>query len=238
MSICFDFSVRDARKLLCGLVFFELFLVMVFAVDSLLGSPSLNFKWFVNLDEEGNLPAWFSAIQLFMIGSVFLLKSRHRRAGHAPAARFFLVVGVGFIFLSADEAAKGHEMIHFVLGKIFKGDGPYWIYFYVVIAAILFLIFHRSIIAMWNRYRHESILMATGFGLIVLGAAVLERMSFAFLRSGSTPVGYGIEVAIEEFLEMFGASVILYGAMLLLLHDSRVAICPDHGDSQDASIPD
>lgn len=220
MRVCFDFTIRDARKLLYGLLLIEICLVLAYAFVNIVGFPSLNFIWFVNLDEEGNFPAWFSAMQLFMIGLVFLLNSRLRKPREVPSAWFFRTVGAAFIFLSADEAAKVHENLHFVLASIFKGDASYWIYFYAVIAVALVLVFHRSMIAMAKQYRRESHLMAVGLVVIILGAVVLETVSFMFLRSGSTPGWYLIEVAVEEFLEMFGCSIVLYGAVLLLLRDA------------------
>jgi len=63
--------------------------------------------------------------------------------------------------------------------------------------------------------------MAIGMGFVVLGGVGLEAIGYQFLRSGSTPLLYSAEVALEEFLEMSGASVTLYGAILLLLYKSR-----------------
>jgi hypothetical protein len=60
-------------------------------------------------------------------------------------------------------------------------------------------------------------------GFVLLGGVVLEAISNQFLRSDSTPILYTVEVALEEFLEISGASVTLYGAILLLLHESRIA---------------
>ena len=60
-------------------------------------------------------------------------------------------------------------------------------------------------------------------GFVLLGGVVLEAISNQFLRSDSTPLLYTVEVALEEFLEISGAIVTLYGAILLLLHESRIA---------------
>jgi len=58
-------------------------------------------------------------------------------------------------------------------------------------------------------------------GFFLLGGVGLEAIGYQFLRSGSTPLLYSAEVALEEFLEMSGASITLYGTILMLLHKSR-----------------
>lgn len=217
-----DVSVKDAKKLFVGLVLFEIFLALIFVGNLALGSPSLNFKAFVDLDGEGNFPAWFSAAQLFLVGFVFLLKSRQSGLERPPSSFFFLTVSAGFVFLSADEAAKIHELIWGVLDQmIFKGgQSYYWILLYALLGLLFVIVSFRSLIAMWVNYRKEAILFMSGMALIVLGAVFLETISFMVLRDNLTGTGYLAEVVCEEFLEMFGASVILYGALLLLLNDS------------------
>jgi len=227
MRLYCDFTVRDANKLLIGLILFELCLVLIFAADTLLGSPSLSIKQLFDLDGEGNLPAWFSSVQLFLIGLVFLLRSRQPDPVHSPSPLFLLMVSAGFIFLSADEAASIHEKISVLFKHVewmprFKGDHGLWVFIYTFIGLILLLANFRTLASMWNRYRHATSIMAIGMVFVLFGVIGLEAISYQFLRDGSTPLLYSAEVALEEFLEMSGASVTLYGAILLLLHDSRV----------------
>ena len=224
MRLSFDFSVRDATKVFFGLIFLDLCLVSIFAAAILLGSPS--WRILFNLDREGNIPAWFSSVQLFLTGMIVLLRSREIDPGHSPSRLFFLAVGTGFIFLSADEAASIHEtigraLIHVEWMPRFKGGHGIWIFVYALIGLILLLACFRRLAAIWNRYRHATSIMAMGLGFALLGAVGLEAISYQFLRSGSTPLLYLVEVALEEFLEMSGASIMLYGALLLLLEDSR-----------------
>jgi hypothetical protein len=49
----------------------------------------------------------------------------------------------------------------------------------------------------------------------VTGAAVIESVGYKMLSTGSTLSLYRAEVAAEEFLEMMGASFILYAVLLL-----------------------
>jgi hypothetical protein len=227
MRLYCDLTVRDANKLLFGLILFELSLVLIYSADTLLGSPSWSIQQLFDLDGEGNIPAWFSSVQLFLIGLIFLLRNRQTDLDHSPSPLFFLMVSTGFIFLSADEVASVHEKISVTLKHVeymprFKGDHGMWIFIYALICVILFLATFRSLAAMWNRYRHATFMMAVGMGIAVLGGVFLEVISYQFLRGGLTPLLYSVEVALEEFLEMSGASVMLCGAILLLRRESRV----------------
>jgi hypothetical protein len=225
-SIDYGFSPQDTKKLFAGLVIFEILLVLIFAADTLLGHPIRPIRILFDLDGEGNIPAWFSSVQLFIVGLVFLLIGRQTNPDQRPSALLFLILVLGFIFLSADEAASIHEKITGALKDIqwvprFKGDHGIWVFIYPLIGFTLFLAFYRQLIAMWNRYRYTTLIMAAGMGIFLIGALGLEIISFQFLRSGSFPLLYKVEVAFEEFFEMLGVSVILYGAMLLLREKKR-----------------
>ena len=52
----------------------------------------------------------------------------------------------------------------------------------------------------------------------LLGGVVLEIISYEYLRVNESSNVYLLEVAMEEGLEMIGASFMLYSAMLLALH--------------------
>lgn len=93
-----DFNVRDLNKLLLGMVFIELLFVVVYVLNVLWGSPSWVITKLVDLDDEGSIATWFSSMQLFVVGLLFFLKSRHANAIELPSATFFCILGLGFIF--------------------------------------------------------------------------------------------------------------------------------------------
>jgi hypothetical protein len=195
MRLYFDFTLRDAKRLFLRLTFFELFLVLIFCADALLGSPIWSIKKLFDLDGEANIPAWFSSIQLFMIGLVLLIKSLQSNLDHSFSRLFFPIVSIGFIFLSADEMASIHEKINGMLKYVefiprFKGDHGIWIFIYVLTGLILFLANFRTLVAIWNRYRHATLIMTIGMGIILIGGVMMEVISYQFLRSGSTPLLY------------------------------------------------
>jgi len=220
MGLHLYFTPRDAKYLLFGLILVEILLVAIFVADALLGQPIWTIHVLFHLDGEGNIPAWFSSVQLFLIGLVFVLKGRQSNLDYRPSSLFCLIVGAGFIFLSVDEVAAIHEKITHVLTAIawvprFKGDHGVWIFIYILVGASLCFATYRDLMAMWKRWRSATSFLAVGMGFFVIGAVGLEIISFQFLRSGSTPSLYQVEVALEELLEMSGESIMLYGALLL-----------------------
>lgn len=225
MNSRIEFDAAGAKKLLLWSILLELGFVFVYGADILLDTPIWTIHRLFDLDGEQNLPAWFSSVQLFLIGVVFWLKSRQCNTGEAPSSLFFLLVGLGFIFLSADEAASIHEQVSAILKKNtsmprFKDGNGIWIFVYGTLAVALAFANFRPVVAMWSRYRRETRIMTAGMGLLALGAVCLEIVGYQYLRTGTTPMLYALEVAFEEFFEMCGASITLYGALLLLLNDS------------------
>lgn len=77
----------------------------------------------VDLDNEANLPTWFSSAQLLAAGLIsFLIHVDRRGAGEKFAVHW---VGLGFVmlYLSLDETAGLHELMSLPLRELFGFDG-------------------------------------------------------------------------------------------------------------------
>jgi hypothetical protein len=221
MRLNYDFTAQHAKQLFVGLVVIEIMLVVAYLAGVSLGHPTK----FFDLDGESNLPAWFSSMQLLLISQVIFLKAYQQDIAIEPSRWFWLLGSVGFMFLSADDAAQIHETLGRVLAHVvwlprFKMGHGVWIFIYVFIGMIVLALTAREFSAMWNRYRRATVLMVAGVALAIAGGVILEIVSYQYLRSGSTPQLYVLEVAFEEFFEMLGASITLYGAILLLIGES------------------
>lgn len=210
---------EDAKRLLVVLIVFECLLVAIFAFDTFVDHGLNIVGQFFDLDGEATIPAWFSSMQLSIIALVFLLKARQ------PSSETVLltVLGLGFLFLSADEAATIHESINPILAwrvewlPRFRFNHGIWIFLYLAAAVAALLPLRRQLVALWLAYRFEASLMMTGLALFVAGGIGLEIVAYQFLGATLTPRLYPIEVAAEEFLEMSGMSVVLFGALLMLI---------------------
>lgn len=227
MKIYFDLAIRDLNKLFLGLILVELLLVAGYVLNVLWGSPSWIVTKLIDLDDEGSIATWFSSMQLFVVGLLFLFKSRHANAVELPSAAFFCILGLGFIFLSIDEAAAIHEKINIALKQIalmprFKGDHGIWIYVYVLLAGTFLVLTLRNFIVLWKHSRRIAFIVVIGLLTFVTGAVLLEIIGYQFLRDDMASWRYVTEVALEEFLEMLGISIVLYGVLLLLIEVNAI----------------
>ena len=228
MKVGFEFTERDVRRVLFWLIAFETAFALLAGANALMGAPSWLVNQLFNLDLDSNVPAWFSSVQFFVTALVFFYMSAHpdRRQ---PSPRALLMVGAAFLFLSVDEAASIHERISIVLRNNqtvprFSGGHGVWISIYAVIGIVLLLLNVKGLLALWRRHRQATVAMVLGFATLVLGGVGLEIVSYEFLRGGESPLLYAAEVIAEEFLEMAGASVTLYGAILLMGQRMRAPV--------------
>jgi len=129
-------------------------------LDKLFGSPVQELSILVNLNREGNLPTWYSSLQLFVGGSLLGLVGSllglftwrnfdwyHRRSWLLPALPLL------FWLMSLDEVAQVHEKIgvmshaavtHGDLDQTMFPKTGYWVI--VVGAPLLPLFQHRAIV--------------------------------------------------------------------------------------------
>lgn len=185
-----------------------------------LGYPSQFLHHAFYLDKEANIPTWFSSSQLLLIAIIVLIAAFADDAESKPSRWFFILIAFGFIFLSVDEAAFLHEQFSMRLKKLdwmprFSGDHGSWIVMYAAAGIAVILANLHNILACANRYRKETMVAGLGGAILVSGAVGAEIVGFEIARD-ATDLTYVIEVLVEEFLEMLGATVMLYAAFLLL----------------------
>jgi len=225
MSFLCPIIAKDANKTLAVLISLEVLFCIIYLADFLLGQPSWWIHDLFDLDGETNIPAWFSTIQLFIIGYMILLIGCHDNHHPPPSKVGTNLIGLGFIFLSMDEASSIHEKLTWVfynnpMVPYFDGRHGVWIVVYGCIAIILILFLHKDIWAVWKAFRLESLIFILGMFIYLFGSAGMETLTFFYLDE-KNPLLYTFEVVIEEFLEMSGASILLYSVLLLAIKKSN-----------------
>lgn len=202
--------------LLCNIA-----LITMYFMSSVINSWVLQ-TWF-DLDSEVSVPTWFSASQLLVAGILMCLMSDYAGRHGWPSAFFCLTVGVGFIALSADEASGIHERLTYLAGRyapwvpMVQGHRAAWIFLYGVTGAAFMVLHRRNLLMMWRNHRQASMVMAGGFATIAAGGVLVEVAGFYAL----VPIE-SVQVALEEFLEILGGSIILVGAMIFLSSAARL----------------
>ena len=213
----FKSKARYANRVVASIVLFELCLILVYWVDILIGEPE-PFHRLVNLDGEANIPAWFSSSQLLFGCLVAWVTALLQGSRNRPSGLFLFMIGSCFILMSMDETAQLHEGITGIIGTRYVDWLPTFLLTHAEIIALLLILalaglrfMWRDLKAIWRWSRRESVLALAGMCVFMLGAAGIETLGYKFLQLGS--LVYKIEVTIEEFMEMFGASLVVYAAL-------------------------
>ncbi len=224
-----SFTIRHAKMLLACLISISLLLTLVhlltlFFPFDFLGKRTQTPLFLFNMDNEGNIPSWFASSLLLIAGMVYLFVSWLRRSAPKPSSFFFLVVGLGLIFLSLDESAGIHEKVGGILNLLphtpsFRGERGHWMFPYLILGLILCLMFFRDVFALLRALPRTSRLIFAGVMIFLIGAVGLEIISYEYLRRIASKKIYMMEVALEEFFELLGVSIIIYAGLLLALGD-------------------
>jgi hypothetical protein len=197
-------------------------LVVVLAIDVAIGLAHLiNLNGmpifdrslrFFDLGGEQNLPTWWSAVKLFLVGALLALLLPRLAADR----RSFLVIGaaaLAFAFLSLDELASIHEFI----GRRTRFDGlpvsGLWPFLFGVAGIAVVAVLVVAGRPIWAKDRMAAACIVGGLAAYVLFAASLDLV--VNLGPSSDPLVAVISF-FEEMGEMIAASVMLYGAWRLV----------------------
>lgn len=210
-----DYFPFHPRILLFYLLCFNLILSLMYTISVLSGSWYLQ-KWF-DLNDEVSIPTWHSSSQLLVSGLLILAAIKYRHERFSPQRGLYLIVGLGLIFLSADEASIIHESLNSLSKKyatfvpLFDGRHGAWITLYGVLFLIIAISQIKNIELMWKNYRDSFVIFSVGLITLVAGAVLVEITMYYSLFSSSI-----VQVSIEEFLEMAGGSIILVSSLVFL----------------------
>lgn len=103
----------------------------------------------------------------------------------------------------------------------FEGDNGIWIFLYLIIAIILGLLARPTILSFWRTYTRQAIIILSGFVVLLIGAVGLEIIGYQYLQGPEQTFLYSVEVALEEFFEMAGVSIMLYGTILCAIRNTE-----------------
>jgi len=214
--------MKFQQKVLALGITCEIILVSIYWFDvATAGHFSLLHSLF-DLDSEGNIPAWFSSSQLFCVALTYWASALRKRRLDRPSRIFFVLTGLAAAYVSSDETAQIHERITAWVGKRYVD----WVvplaaenFFFVMIAVALMMVICQLLAAdlllLWNNHRRITLIAALGIVIGLTGGMGVETLGYKLLRGQTDSMWYKIEVTVEEFMEMFGASLVLFSALSL-----------------------
>jgi hypothetical protein len=211
-----------ALRILIGTLIFELLLVVVYWFDALNGGRFQFVHALFDLDGEGNIPAWFSSAQLILIAVVLWTRALRQPREGKPSKAFFFLAGGAAVYASMDETAQIHETVTAWLGRRYVDWLPHFTltHFWIVMVAVavamtLIQIFANDLLIIWREHRRLALTAMLGICIGLGGAMGVETIGYKLLHGVKTTLWYKGEVTIEEFMEMLGASLILFAALKL-----------------------
>jgi hypothetical protein len=173
---------------------------------------------FLDLDQEGNLPSWFSAT-LWTFAALLAFGASSQRQKTQRARNRWTALGVLYLFLSMDEMSAFHEMLGIALRRVsvFVSVFHYaWLAYGFAFTAAVAAYFAPFVLRL-PRYVLGCIAVAAG--VYLFGAVFLEWFA-GKVRDGVLSYPFGLsefhEIIVEEFLEMLGVIILIHGLLMYL----------------------
>jgi tetratricopeptide (TPR) repeat protein len=178
----------------------------------------------VDLDREHNLPSWFSGLQLAAIG-VACGAAFH---GEGPGRRLrgvWALLAAGFFYLSFDEISVLHESIlreetleALPGASLLRGLPPWQLVFAPAAAGAALTLGYVFVSRLWTTPLARAAALA---GVALWGGAFMfEGTAIAVAIPQDW---YRVEVALEEFCEMAGATMLLAAILAYVVAPGREA---------------
>lgn len=210
-----EWGCGTRKPVLIALVFAELVFAAAFIFIRM--RPEYYLKAF-DIDNERNFTAIFSAVQFVWIAGVIASFLMVPGMIIKPLRILAWAAAAGFVFLGVDEYKQVHEQLSNILIPYewlprLKEDVGAWIPVYAIIAAFLLFLFRKATLMAARLYPRPSCLFVVGLALLFLGSVGCEIIAFEFLAQNRADPLYPFAVAAEEFLEMSGASLMLFAAL-------------------------
>lgn len=173
----------------------------------------------VHLNNESNLPTWFSTVLLLGCAAMLAVIASAARRGALTHPGHWIFLAFIFLLLSIDESARVHERTIVPLRRALDTGGLF--YYAWVVPAIGFLVvlaaaYLRFLLALPPPVRTlvvcaAAVYLGGALGVEMLGAAWAEA-------HGATGLEYDLLVTVEESLEI-GGLVIFAFALLQFMSD-------------------
>jgi cytochrome bd-type quinol oxidase subunit 2 len=155
---------------------------------------------FFDLDEEESFGTWFSSGILLMAAVLLAHQARILRAEGESWHKWWLVLAIGFCFMSVDEVAGMHEYMNTMM------EETPWT---VVGFPILLLVALAYLPFLWHHRGRTGLLFLLAGAVYGGGAVGVEHFTDADVNS----LHYNMWTALEEGMEMAGVIVFIYALL-------------------------
>jgi hypothetical protein len=172
----------------------------------------------LSLSAEANLPTWYSSILLFACAVVLASIASIVRGQRVRFATHWTVLAAIFLYMSLDETAQLHER----LNSLWSLEGVFY-FSWIIPAAVIVLVIGLAYLPFVLHLPPPTRIRFIAAGIIYVGGALIMEMPLGAwaTRHGEDNIGYALIDALEETMEMAGASLFL---LALLRHRASLAL--------------
>ena len=162
--------------------------------------PWLPWRQLFYVDEENNLPTWFSGFLLSIVAACVWLCARRKRSDRDSWQVHWYALAFGFLLLSLDEIAGLHETINSLIDMNWAIPG-----------GILTVGIGLSFVQFLRKLPFSTGMLFLVSGALYVGGAVGMELVGAPIDADT--LSYNLITAVEEGLEMAGALLFLYSLL-------------------------
>jgi len=235
MQLKFELNINP-RKLLYVLVTIELLFLMVDGLFSCCWKDASKYLVIlIGITKEGNIPTWFSSTQALAVGMLALVYAQQRK-GLKPqqSATGWYVIAIFFSYLAIDDAAKLHERLatgvhdsiqsseqnSWLTDQFLAFSSYHWQFLFIPVFGVIALYMLGFLYRVFDGWK-KLIIFSSGIALYVVAVALdyVEGIDSWVIWMADNSFYLDSQIthfmrALEEFLEMFGTSLILYSFLL------------------------
>lgn len=169
-----------------------------------------------DLDAEGNIPAYFSMILIFLCSMLLCFIGVSQKKRSKPYVLWLLLAAI-FVFLSFDEIAQIHERIGLGMKSELHITGIFnkaWVMPYGMAVIVLFIGYFRFILESPPVIRRWIILA----GVVYIGGVIgFELLAGLYVEQhGIRDMWHALLSVCEESLEMFVMVIFQYALLLYI----------------------
>ena len=174
----------------------------------------------LNVDGEYTIPSLFSSFSLFSCSVILGWISRKKWQNNDKYTGKWIGLSVIFFYLAVDETISLHEQLIHPLRKLLNATGIFyytWVIPGLILVIAVLLIYWKFVQALPPKIKYLFFLSGAFY---VGGANGMEMINgyYSYLYDSEMFI-YEILVTIEEFFEMLGVAVFIYGLLCYLKLD-------------------
>ncbi|HSI78241.1 MAG TPA: hypothetical protein VK957_20250 [Lunatimonas sp.] len=186
-----------------------------------------------NFNLEGNIPAFFSAVQLLVTSLIIFVIAFAEKSLNQQYLGW-MGLALVFSFLAIDEAVMIHETLIGYFKDTYDLSGYFyyaWVIPYAIGVLVLFLVYIPFFLRL--DLRMFGLMILAGF-IFVSGAIGFEMLGGNEMENRGWTLTYMIYYSIEEFLEMIGVSIFVYSLLWFIsVHYGKATFEFDNEHSND-----